>query len=152
MVQIEYIRWLYYQQHESIRAIARKLGHSRKTVRKVLALEDPREHKYPRGLAKPRPVMGPVEHIIEAWLKEDEGKPRKQRHTARRIYQRLKEEYGFRGSEVSVRRAVRLIKQRLGKERKYGLHPPGVCPGRGGPVRLGRRLGCARRPVNEGTI
>ena len=73
MVQIEYIRWLYYQQHQSIRAIARKLGHSRKTVRKVLALEDPREHKYPRGLPKPRPVMGPVEHIIEAWLKEEEA-------------------------------------------------------------------------------
>ena len=123
MVQIEYIRWLYYQQHESVRAIARKLGHSRKTVRKILALEDPREHKYPRGLSKPRPVMGPVEHIIETWLREDEGKPRKQRHTARRIYQRLKEEYGFQGSEVSVRRAVRLMKQRIGEKEKTAYIP-----------------------------
>jgi len=123
MVQVEYIRWLYYQQHESIRAIARKLGHSRKTVRKVLALEDPREHKYPQGLPKPRPVIGPVEHIIETWLREDEGKPRKQRHTARRIYQRLKEEYGFRGSEVSVRRAVRLMKQRFGEKEKTAYIP-----------------------------
>jgi transposase len=67
--------------------------------------------------------MGPVEHIIEAWLREDENKPRKQRHTARRIYQRLKEEYGFQGSEVSVRRTVRLMKQRFAEKEKTAYIP-----------------------------
>jgi len=67
--------------------------------------------------------MGPVEHIIETWVKADQDQPRKQRHTARRIYQRLKEEYGFRGSEGSVRRAVRLIKQRFAESEKTACIP-----------------------------
>ncbi|MGB9920180.1 MAG: IS21 family transposase, partial [Moorellales bacterium] len=111
MVQAEYIRWLYYQQHLSIRAIAKRVGSSRKTVRKLIGLADARDYKYTKLLPRPCPVTGPVMPIIEAWLKEDENRPKKQRHTARRIYCRLKEEYGFKGSEESVRRAVRLMKQ-----------------------------------------
>ena len=61
--------------------------------------------------------------LIEAWLEADRDKPKKQRHTARRIYQRLKEEYGFKGSEESVRRAVRLIKQRQ-KEKEHQAYIP----------------------------
>jgi transposase len=44
--------------------------------------------------------------IIEEWLKEDETAPLKQRHTAKRIYDRLVDEYGFTGAESTVRRAV----------------------------------------------
>lgn len=111
MVQVDYIRFLYYQQHQSIRSISRDLHCSRKTVRKALRLEDVREHRY--HISKPRllPVMGPYMEIIKTWLLEDATSPRKQRHTARRIYQRLKEEYGFPGSEESVRRTVRQLKQ-----------------------------------------
>jgi len=111
MVQVEYIRWLYYQQHMSIRSIAKKVGSSRKTIRKVLALEDVRDYKYKKSMPRPRPVIGPVMHLIKKWLEDDKKNPPKQRHTARRIYQRLKEEYGFQGSEESVRRTVRLIRQ-----------------------------------------
>lgn len=39
--------------------------------------------------------MGPYIEIIKTWLEEDKSRPRKQRHTARRIYNRLKDEYGF---------------------------------------------------------
>jgi len=60
MVQVEYIRWLYYQQHMSIRSIAKKVGSSRKTIRKVLALEDVRDYKYKKSIPRPRPVIGPV--------------------------------------------------------------------------------------------
>lgn len=123
MVQIEYIKWLYHREHLSIRAIAKKVGSSRKTVRKVLALEDPRDHKYTKTFPRPCPVMGPVMPIIEAWLEADRDKPKKQRHTARRIYLRLKEEYGFKGSEESVRRVVRLIKQRQ-KEKEHQAYIP----------------------------
>ncbi|WXJ90711.1 hypothetical protein MTKAM_23040 [Moorella thermoacetica] len=40
MIQVDYIGYLYYQEHKSIRSIAKLLGNSRKTVRKVLRLED----------------------------------------------------------------------------------------------------------------
>lgn len=123
MVQLEYIKWLYYQQHLSIRAIAKKVGSSRKTIRKVLALEDPRNHKYTKSLPRRCPVMGPVIPIIKAWLEEDKKNPKKQRHTARRIYQRLKEEYSFKGSEESVRRTVRLMKQKE-KEKEKQVYIP----------------------------
>jgi transposase len=47
-----------------------------------------------------------VQGIIDAWMEQDRGRPRKQRHTATRIWQRLREEYGYAGSESAVRRYV----------------------------------------------
>lgn len=111
MVQVEYIRFLYYQQHKSIRAIARELHCSRKTVRKVLNLEDIRDYHYHLEKPKPCPVTGPYLEIIRTWLEEDKTRPKKQRHTARRIYERLRDEYGFTGSERSIRRAVRKLRK-----------------------------------------
>lgn len=52
---------------------------------------------------------------IKQWLLEDEASPKKQRHTARRIYTRLADEEGLLGSEVNVRRYVRLTKASMGK-------------------------------------
>jgi len=52
--------------------------------------------------------------IIDTWLIEDKDAPKKQRHTARRVFNRLKEEHGYMGAEVTVRRYVRQAKQRLG--------------------------------------
>jgi hypothetical protein len=49
--------------------------------------------------------------IIEAWLESDLHAPKKQRHTARRIFQRLREEYGFTGSERRIREIVSALKQ-----------------------------------------
>ena len=51
---------------------------------------------------------------IDNWLKADRDKPKKQRHTARRIYHRLKNERGYQGCESSVRRYVREARIRLG--------------------------------------
>ncbi|MCD8100394.1 MAG: hypothetical protein LUE06_07430 [Oscillospiraceae bacterium] len=90
----------------SQRQAARLLGISRNTVKKYWdGNAVPWEHQnYERVSA----VMTPeVIAFINACLDEDEReKIKKQRHTARRIYQRLKEECGFTGSESSVRRAV----------------------------------------------
>ncbi|WP_338835073.1 IS21 family transposase [Neomoorella humiferrea] len=119
MVQVDYIRYLYYQEHKSIRSIAKLLGNSRKTVRKVLRLEDLRDYTYHQTAPRPRPVMGPYIEIIKTWLEEDKSRPRKQRHTARRIYNRLKDEYGFNGSEESVRRVVRELKQAQAQPEVY---------------------------------
>ncbi len=88
----------------SQREVAREFGHSRKTVRKAL------EHSSPPGYQReapyPRPAVEPVQGIIDAWMEQDRGRPRKQRHTATRIWQRLREEYGYAGSESAVRRYV----------------------------------------------
>lgn len=48
------------------------------------------------------PVMGPYMEIVDAWLEEDRLLPRKQRHTAARIFQRLRDEYQFPGSERTI--------------------------------------------------
>lgn len=111
VVQAEYIRWLYFRQGKSIRAIAKELRHSRKTVRKVLELDDVREHRYDLKRAKPCLVTDPVKEIILQWLEEDKQRPVKQRHTARRIYERLVEEHGFQGAESTIRRLVRHLRQ-----------------------------------------
>ena len=107
MVDTEYIK----KRHEdgwSIRKIARQLEMSRQTVRKVLGApaEPPR---YRQSAPRPCPVMDPYLGVVESWLAADETAPRKQRHTAKRVFDRLITEYDFRGSEVTVRRAVRTL-------------------------------------------
>jgi hypothetical protein len=52
-------------------------------------------------------VMSPVVHIVERWLEEDPTAPRKQRHTATRIWERLHAEHVFQGAESTVRQWVR---------------------------------------------
>jgi len=104
----EEIRRLYFWRRWSIRKIARELGHSRKTVRK--ALNDASPPVYKRRTSCPERVIGPVKHIIESILEEDKKRPIKQRHTARRIYQRLVDEHDFKGSESTVRKYVRRVR------------------------------------------
>ena len=76
---------------ESIRQIARETGHTRRTVRKVLAGQDP---KYRREKEPACPVMDPVAGIVEGWLRADREQPVKQRHTAHRVWRRLVDEDG----------------------------------------------------------
>jgi transposase len=101
----ELIRRAHFLQGLSMRRIARERRHSRHTVRR--ALEDPGPPVYRRRQPKPRPVLGPYAAVIDQWLVEDQQRPPKQRHTARRIYNRLVAEYGFRGGESTVRQYVR---------------------------------------------
>jgi transposase len=51
-------------------------------------------------------VLEAVKAVIDHWLGEDRHKPPKQRHTAKRIHERLVQEYGFAGAESTVRRYV----------------------------------------------
>jgi transposase len=97
----------------SIRAISRELGHSRKTIRKVLAIGTP--PGYRRGQPVVSPVMDKVAGIVDAWRDQDKTQPPKQRHTAQRIYERLRDEHGFTGSASAVRRYVCKLKA-TGKE------------------------------------
>jgi transposase len=59
-------------------------------------------------------VLGPYLRVIDQWFTEDRARPRKQRHTAKRIYDRLVREFGFQGHDSTVRRYVRKAKRRLG--------------------------------------
>ena len=108
----EEIRRAYYIQSKSIRQIHRETGHHRRTIRK--ALEDGMKPEYKRRESHSRPVMGPVEDIINQWLEKDKTQPPRQRHTAKRIYERLKEEYGFGGAESTVRYYVAQCRRELG--------------------------------------
>jgi transposase len=105
VVDIERIRYAHFREGSSIRELARSLHHSRTTIRR--ALDDPGPWTYRRTRRRPAPVMDAVAPIITAWLAADEAVHRKQRHTARRIYQRLRDEHGFSGGEPTVRAWVR---------------------------------------------
>lgn len=105
VVDIERIRYAHFREGSSIRELARALGHSRTTIRR--ALEDPGPWTYRRTRRRTAPVMDAVAPIIEGWLAADETVHRKQRHTARRIWQRLRDEHGFTGGEPTVRAWVR---------------------------------------------
>ena len=113
MDQYEFIRTGYRVYGKSISELSRITGHSRNTIKKAIRGE-------PWGYKERRrqlfPVLGPYMGIIDRWLKGDEGQPKKQRHTARRIYNRLVEECGFKGSESTVRRYVKMAKVKLGLE------------------------------------
>lgn len=101
--EIEAIRRAYYHEHKSVRAIAREQRHGRRVVREAIAGTTPHPRRYRLVKRKPRPVLDPVVAIIDAWLEADQSAPRKQRHTAKRIYDRLVAEYGFTGHETVVR-------------------------------------------------
>lgn len=117
MVDIEYIRKKHLVEGWSIRKISRNLDIARQTVRK--ALESSEIPKYNLSKSKPSPVLDSFKDIILEWLKQDETAPKKQRHTARRVYQRLTEEHGYTGSESTVRRFIR-----LNKEQQKEFHIP----------------------------
>lgn len=110
MIDVEYIRKLRYVKGWSVNQIAKRLGHSRNTIDKYLELEN-LEPKYQLQKPRARPTLGKYEGLIKHWLEEDKKRPEKQRHTAHRIYERLRDEYGFSGTEGTVRRYVAQVKE-----------------------------------------
>src|SRR3954463_4474524 len=107
----------------SQRQAAREFGIAPKTVAKMLRFSVP--PGYRRSKPPVRPKLDGFTGLIDRILEEDRGRPRKQRHTARRIFQRLKAEHGFTGGETIVKAYVR--ERRLqGREMFVPLvHPPG---------------------------
>ncbi|CAN5548510.1 hypothetical protein BH18ACT16_BH18ACT16_17040 [soil metagenome] len=97
----------------SIRELARRHGVHRRAVRQALASPLPPPRKRPEG--RPAPKLGPYRALIDQWLAADREAPRKQRHTAKRVWQRLVEEQGVEVSERQVRRYVRVRRRELGE-------------------------------------
>jgi transposase len=99
----------------SIRELAQRHRVHRRTVRQALASALPPPRKtYPR---RPRPAIDPYIEVIDAWLQADRDVPRKQRHTARRVWQRLVAEHGATLAEVTVSRYVAARRVQLGLDR-----------------------------------
>jgi transposase len=59
--------------------------------------------RYRRSRPPARPKLDPFTGIIERILLEDEGRPRKQRHTSKRIFERLRDERGYSGGITIVK-------------------------------------------------
>ena len=108
MDQKEIIRREYFLNRKSMREIARELHHGRAVIRK--AIYDPGIPAYKRNVPAPKRAIGALVTVMQQWLQEDKQRPTKQRHTAKRIYERLREEYGYHGSDRTVRREVRRLK------------------------------------------
>jgi TnpA family transposase/transposase len=96
----------------SIRELADRHGVHRRTVRQALtAAVPPPRRVYP---VRPRPAIDPWVTVIDAWLLADKDAPRKQRHTARRVWQRLVAEHQASLAEVTVSRYVARRRVELG--------------------------------------
>jgi transposase len=109
VIDKEYIRKKHFVEGWSIRRISKELKIARQTARKML--EDGEIPKYNLSQARPSPVMDPFREVILNILKEDEKAPIKQRHNAVRIYERLRDEYGFTGGASTARRYVSKLKK-----------------------------------------
>jgi hypothetical protein len=94
-----------------------------KTLEKILFNPEPPGYRMSRS--RPKPVIGPFLGRIEEILRQDRGLPRKQRHTAKRIFDRPREEEVYSGGYTQVKETVRELKGRL-KEVYIPLsHRPG---------------------------
>jgi transposase len=148
--QKEVIRRDFFIHRKSMRQIARERHISRKTIRK--AVYDPGIPVYTRSQPAPKGSIGPFVEVIRQWLQEDKQRPVKQRHTARRIFQRLREEYGYPGSERTVRREVSALRGAVPDSHVPQTYEPadgGTFDFGEAQVRLGGRettvhLGCLR--------
>ena len=149
----------------SIRKIARETGIARDMVATCAARDDcsltapARQAHFSSG-------MEPFAGIVAGWLEGDEDRPSRQRHTARRIFDRLVDECGYDGSVSAVERFVRRWRRSCPAGRGEGFleleWPAGVCrngfrtrsrcPRRRmqGPASAGRVVAGLQRPVLRG--
>lgn len=103
----EFIRRLHVEHGISIREISRQYHISRRTIRDALAWDGSGDVcKYERRKPVVRPKTGCYVAIIDEWLIADQKEHPKQRHTGKRIWERLRDEYGAVVAEPTVRRLV----------------------------------------------
>ena len=107
----------------SIREASRMFGLDRRTVAKMLAYSAPPGNR--RSKPRARPKLDAFTGIIDRILEDDQGRPVKQRHTAKRIFDRLREEYGFDGGQTTVKDYVRERRRRTREMFVPLSHPPG---------------------------
>jgi transposase len=107
----------------SERAASRYFGISRDSVKKIMSFSVP--PGYRRTAPIRRPKLDGFTEIIDGWLLEDQGRNRKQRHTAKRVLERLREEHRFTGGYTIIKDYMR-EHERRGREMFVPLaHQPG---------------------------
>jgi transposase len=117
------VRKFVFLEGRSRREAARVFGLSRETVSKMCRFSAPPGYVRARPAAKPK--LDPLIGVIDAILEADCTAPVKQRHTAKRIFERLRDEHGYGGGYTVVKDYVRRQKAR-GRETFVPLsHPPG---------------------------
>ena len=82
-----------------------------------------------RPVGRPAPVMGPYRALVDSWLEADRDAPRKQRHTAHRVWERLVLEHGARVAERTVRQYVHDRRRAMGEAGEVFVpqhHAPGA--------------------------
>jgi transposase/predicted nucleic acid-binding protein len=119
----------------SIRELAARHHVHRRTVRQALASAMPPLRK--TYSQRPRPALGPYAAVIDEWLLADRDVPAKQRHTARRIWQRLVAEHGAGLAEVTVSRYVACRRAELGLDKVQVMVPQAHAPGAEAEVDFG---------------
>ena len=131
MDQIHRIRELFYEQGKNLTEIATIMDCDWRTVRKYVDMEDfsPSVPK-PASNEQHTSKLDPYKPIIDQWLMDDLKAPRKQRHTAKRVYDRLKEEIeGFDCSYRLVADYAAEKKKQLNLTKKEGSIPLEHYPG-----------------------
>lgn len=117
------VRQFVFVEGKSRREAARLFGVSRGTIDKMCRYSAP--PGYTRTKPPSKPKLGPLLPVIDAILEADKTAPPKQRHTALRIFERLKAEHSYAGGYTGVKDYVRIAKGRLRETFVPLVHPPG---------------------------
>ena len=130
MDQIHRIRDLYYGQDKSLTEIARMEKLDWRTVRKYVDMENFNEAPPSPNEEDHSSKLDPFKPLIDKWLTEDKKAPRKQRHTAKKVHKRLKNETdGYDCSYRLVAAYVAEKKKELRLKQKEGYLPLKHLPG-----------------------
>jgi transposase len=124
MDKINDIRYRFYVKGENISQIAKAEGLDWKTVQKYIDKKDFNEPAQKPKEQKVCPKLDPYKSTIDEWLIKDKQAPRKQRHTAKRVFNRLREEFsGFNCSYRTVASYYAIKHKEIFKNTKQGFLP-----------------------------
>ncbi len=116
------IRFQVLREEKSKRSVLRETGMHWTTLEKILEHSEPPGYRLSK--ARPKPKIGPFLDRIADILESDKQVPKKQRHTAKRIYERIKEE-GYQGKYTQVKEAVSRIRRHTREVFMPLIHRPG---------------------------
>ncbi len=107
----------------SQRTVAREFGISRKSVRKMVSFSVPPGHRRQQAVKRPKP--DPWAGVTDAILEDDKQRPVRQRHAAKRVWERLREEHQFTGGYTIVKGHPRSAARRSREMFIPPAHPAG---------------------------
>jgi transposase len=105
------------------RAACREYKIHWKTLKKIL--DNPEPPGYRRSMPKRPSILDPLLPVVHQILEDDKKAPKKQRHTAKRIFDRIRAEHGYQGGLTTVKDAVRAWRTRTAEVFVPLAHPPG---------------------------